>query len=224
MHVEPPGHAPQSLKDFGIHYLMIVAGILTAVGIEQGIEAIHHHELATQATEQIEEELKANLRETGEAIVENQRRNAALKTAIDTLTADIVQKKASDEAFVAGLSKVINGTRNPTLRRDAWDAAIASQALTYVGPAELRLYSGAYSTQGDAMASILATTSQGNWANQFVDASIDARIGRVDQAALLKALTNYSFDLVAVTSNEQELAAVLKAAVEPPSADKGRQG
>jgi cytochrome bd-type quinol oxidase subunit 1 len=218
MHVEPPGHAPQSLKDFGIHYLMIVAGILTAVGIEQGIEAIHHHELATQATEQIEEELKANLRETSTAIAENQRRRVVLKTAIDSLASDIAQKKASDDGFVAGLGKVVSGTRGPTLRRDAWDAAIASQALSHVGPVAVRRYSGAYSTQADAVASFVPTGSLGNWPGMFIGAMTDARVGKIDQAALLKALATYDFALAAVMSNELELETALKAAVGAASA------
>lgn len=63
MHVEPPSHAPSSLKELGIHYLMIVLGILTALGLEAGFETLHHRRLAQHTVEQLETELRANLAE-----------------------------------------------------------------------------------------------------------------------------------------------------------------
>jgi len=222
MHVEPPGHSPQSLKEFGIHYLMIVLGILTAVGIEQGIEAIHHHELAAQATEEIEEELGGNLREARATLAENSKRVAALTLTEEALGNDVAQKDTSIETFRTRLKTIAIGTATPALRRDAWEAAIASQALTWVDPAIVRRYSGGYSAQRQGTETILATFSMGNWTGQLQSCFVDARLGKVDQVALLKALANYKLALDAVSGNERELQEAFNAALGPRAPAQAR--
>ena len=217
MHIEPPGHAPQSLKDFGVHYLMIVIGILTAVGIEQGIEAIHHNELASQAILQIEEELKGNLHSTSSTLAENKKRLVALRATEEALTKDISQKDVSAETFMTRVRSIAIGAATPSLRRDAWDAAIASQALTYVEPATVRRYSAAYSAERDTTATILATLAIGNWPGQLQSAVVDAKLGKVDQVGLLKALATYEMALAATAENEWELEEALKTATKEPS-------
>lgn len=217
MHIEPPGHAPQSLKDFGVHYLMIVIGILTAVGIEQGIEAIHHHELASQAILQIEEELKSNLHEASSTLEDNKRRLVALRATEEALAKDVSQKDVSLETFMTRLRSIAIGGATPLLRRDAWDAAIASQALTHVEPAIVRRYSAAYSAERDTTSTILATFAIGNWPGQLESALVDAKLGKVDQVGLLNALATYELALAATAENERELEEALKAAVKEPS-------
>ncbi len=180
MHVEPPGHAPQTIKDFAIHYLMIVVGILTAVGIEQAIEAVHHRELAAQATEQIEEELRSNLRESSSTLAENRKRLAALKATEEAVASDVLKGDATPATFRTRLQALAIGTATPTLRRDAWEAAIANQALTYVDAAAVRRYSEGYSAQREAIQTILATFSLGNWPGQLQASIVDARLGKVD--------------------------------------------
>ncbi len=215
MHVEPPGHSPQSFKEFATHYLMIVVGILTAVAIEQGIEALHHRELAEQATRQIEEELRSNLHEDDVALEDNRKRIAALKQTEEAVTADYEKKDVSPETFRARVTTLTLGTAMPTLRRDAWDAAIASQALSYVDAAVVRRFSEGYSAQHDASQSMVSTTTSNNWMSQIMASSVDSRLGHVDQPALLKALATFEVTLQATAENERELHEALKAAIEP---------
>ena len=214
MHVEPPGHSPQSLKEFATHYLMIVVGILTAVAIEQGIEVIHHRELAAQATEHIEEELRSNLQQAGSTLAENQKRLAALKATSDALVKDFQQNDTSLATFTSRLKAIAIGAATPTLRRDAWDAAIASQALSYVDPATVRRFSEGYSAQRDVSEAMLATFTLGNWPAQLQSAIVDAKLGKVDQPGLLKALATYELSLSAIAENERELQEAFKSAVE----------
>ena len=213
MHVEPPGHAPQTLKDFLTHYLMIVIGILTAVGIEQGIEAAHHHHLAHQATEQIDEELRTNLQEARSTLAENKKRLAALKTVEDALFSDVLHHDTSPATFQARVATISVGAVSPTLRRDAWEGAIASQALSYVDPATVRRYSEGYSAERDVSQMIMSTLSLGNWPGQLQSAVVDAKLGKVDQAGLLKALATYELALSATAENDRELAEAFKAAL-----------
>jgi hypothetical protein len=205
MHVEPPAHAPQTLKDFAKHYLMIVLGILTAVGIEQAIEARHHHELATQATAHIDEELRSNLREARSALADNEKRMAALRAAQDAVLDDARKGNMSAETFRARIESISVGVAMPTLRRDAWDAAIASQALTYVDAARVRQFSEGYSAQRNAMEATMASLPLGNWLGLLQGATVDAKLGRVDHATLLKAFTTYGLVLTSTLGNEREL-------------------
>jgi hypothetical protein len=41
--VHPPEHTPHTWRDFFIHIATIVIGLLIAIGLEQAVEAIHHH-------------------------------------------------------------------------------------------------------------------------------------------------------------------------------------
>ncbi|MDY0743455.1 hypothetical protein SNE35_03020 [Paucibacter sp. R3-3] len=216
MHVEPPGHAPQTLKEFGTHYLMIVLGILTAIGIEQGVETIHHNHLAHQATEHIEEELQANLQQARETLAQNRQRLTELQAIQEAVIRDVQQKDDSLATFAERLKAVHVGAATPVLRRDAWDAAIASQALSYLDPALVRRFSEGYSAQRDTMQTILTTFALGNWPGQIQNVSVDAKLGKVDQPAFLKALAAYQLALSAISSNEHELEQAFSAALGSP--------
>ena len=213
MHVEPPAHAPQTLKDFAKHYLMIVLGILTAVGVEQGLEALHHHRLAAEATQQIDEELRSNLRESQRSLDENRKRLAALHATALALSADVSAGDTSPAKFSQRIGAITIGSATPTLRRDAWEAAIASQALSYVDAARVRRYSEGYSAQRDVTQAMLATFSLGNWPGRLQDSIVDAKLGHVDQAALLKALASYQLAIAAIAENEREMVEAFGAAL-----------
>jgi hypothetical protein len=58
--VHPPHEAAHSWKDFFIHIITIVIGLLIAVGLEQAVEAVHHHGEVSETREALKEELDAN--------------------------------------------------------------------------------------------------------------------------------------------------------------------
>ncbi len=59
--VHPP-HAPtHTWRDFFIHIATIVIGLLIAVGLEQGVEALHHSHQRRDLTEQMHGEAERNL-------------------------------------------------------------------------------------------------------------------------------------------------------------------
>ena len=45
LEVHPPHHTPNTWRDFFIHVATICIGLLIAIGLEQTVEAIHHHQL-----------------------------------------------------------------------------------------------------------------------------------------------------------------------------------
>jgi len=59
--VHPPHGATHTWKDFFIHVGTICVGLLIAVGLEQTVEAIHHHHQVNEVRERIREEMKVNI-------------------------------------------------------------------------------------------------------------------------------------------------------------------
>ena len=59
--VHPPHHTPSTWRDFFIHIATIVIGLLIAVGLEQSIEAIHHHHQRRQLDEDLRVEAESNV-------------------------------------------------------------------------------------------------------------------------------------------------------------------
>ena len=58
--VNPPHEAAHSWKDFFIHIATIVIGLLIAVGLEQTVEVIHHHNQVVQTRRELEHERESN--------------------------------------------------------------------------------------------------------------------------------------------------------------------
>jgi hypothetical protein len=59
--VHPPHHAANSWRDFFIHIITIVIGLLIAVGLEQTVELIHHRHQRHQLQEDLHNEAEQNL-------------------------------------------------------------------------------------------------------------------------------------------------------------------
>lgn len=206
MHVEPPTHAPTNLKELGIHYVMIVLGILTALGLEAGFEALHHRKLARTTLEQVEVELKANLAETRSTL----KQNGEVMKQLNGLYVDVKQLVHDGQAKPAALKALLD-TRlrvsvfTPGLRRDAWDTALADQALMHLPHADLRRLSEAYTAQRDAQQALQSSFNAMGAFVRLTDAAVDAEFGRGDAVDLIKALHAYRITLSAIMGVERGL-------------------
>ena len=60
--VHPPHQAAHTWKDFFIHIATICVGLLIAIGLEQTVEAIHHHHQREFLEEQMLHEAEGNLK------------------------------------------------------------------------------------------------------------------------------------------------------------------
>jgi hypothetical protein len=58
--VHPPHEAAHTWKDFLIHVATICVGLLIAIGLEQTVEAIHHHREVSEAREALSAEIGDN--------------------------------------------------------------------------------------------------------------------------------------------------------------------
>jgi len=58
--VHPPHHSTSTLRDFFLHIATICVGLLIAIGLEQTVEAIHHHHQRHQLNEDLITEAESN--------------------------------------------------------------------------------------------------------------------------------------------------------------------
>ena len=86
--VHPPHHAASTWRDFFIHIVTIVIGLLIAIGLEQTVEAIHHRHERSELRETLHRESEQVLKDSRETV-------AALNYHHDWLTRRTDQMKAA---------------------------------------------------------------------------------------------------------------------------------
>jgi hypothetical protein len=156
MHFEVP--RSKSFKEFGGEYLMIVISILTALALEGVVEKVHHNHLAHEASDQIDAELRANVSSLKEALANNEQEETALTQVREQMLAAL-QAHVDDAAFMRRFEQewhtsIKMNIREPMLRREAWEAAVANQAVTWMPHDKLEQYAGAYAATRDVSALI----------------------------------------------------------------------
>lgn len=176
MHVEVPKKgALASFKAFAGEYAMIVISILTALALEHAATSWHHRHQAHEAEQRIEAEITYNLGELQHSLEKNRARlkqyaelrdflrkginGAAGLTGREKADYDAQMNRELEEKLRDGFNLSFS---TPTLRREAWEVAVASQAASWMDAASLQRYSGVYAMQRDVapvMASSLATLS-----------------------------------------------------------------
>lgn len=141
MEIHPPSGHVGSVKDFFIHLSMITIGILIALGLEQAVEAWHHHELGVQARENILSEIRDNKREidSDRALVKTNKER--LLQTLQTLRQFLAHQKPAK----AEMSITVNGAN---LNSTSWSTAAATGALGYMGYAQAKRFAKAYDIQG----------------------------------------------------------------------------
>jgi len=140
MEIHPPAKPIESAKDFFLHLFMIVLGILIALGLEQAVEAWHHHEMGVEARENILQEIRDNQKE-----LEGERRLIAKnKEEMQHSLQVIRQFLAHQKLKEASMSLTVN---NANLFSTSWTTAGATGALAYMGYAEAKRFARAYEIQ-----------------------------------------------------------------------------
>lgn len=226
MHVEPPEGRLESAKDFLKHYGMIVLSILTALGLEQGLEAWHRHESGVEAAAQIQHELQANLDEVRHVLAYNEKRSGPLQARVQALS-DAIAAGASRETLMEtqvrpSLKEFALDFNLPNLEREAWERAVASHAAASIDDERLGKYSAAYAAQRDALP--LAWQGFGMMLNgpRMLDAVEDAKLGTVAPVEYLHVLRQYATAVDVAQSSLYDLEASLaRAAGAKPMARPG---
>ena len=154
MHFEVP--KAKKFKEFGGEYVMIVISILTALALEAAVEKVHHDHLAHESAEQIDTELRMNIADVKKVLAHNEEKMKALMTAREQMLSDLrahVDDKAFMKRFDNEWNTAVNfSVRSPSLRREAWEAAVASQAVTWMPRTSLEKYATSYAEMRDVSA------------------------------------------------------------------------
>jgi hypothetical protein len=146
MHFEVP--KAKTFKEFGGEYLMIVISILTALALEQGLEALHHRHLAHQASEKMDAELRDTIKQVTQSLEHNETKARELHQVREQLLAGI-QARTSDVELMKRYEQEWKpmmrlNMDTPSLHREAWEAAVANQAVTWMRREDLERFAGAY--------------------------------------------------------------------------------
>ncbi|MFC5551665.1 hypothetical protein [Massilia aerilata] len=154
MHFEVP--KAKKFKEFGGEYVMIVISILTALALEHGVQSWHHRHLAHEASDKMNAELRLTIKEVSAALAHNEMKRQALHQTRDQLLAGI-RAKTSDAELMKRFEqewaeKMRLDMDTPTLHREAWDAAVANQAVTWLPREQLENYAAAYGALRDTSA------------------------------------------------------------------------
>ena len=130
--------AAHSIREFLIEIGTIICGILIALGLEQGIEAVHHREISREAREAIRSEIGWNL--------EIFRRRAQIQSCIDARLLELEHLIVSTP-LGAKLPRPLWVGRPQTwsIREGRWNAATSS-GRTALLPAEEQASYGGFHT------------------------------------------------------------------------------
>ncbi|MCS0583577.1 hypothetical protein NX784_18455 [Massilia pinisoli] len=213
MHFETPSKVVKSFKEFLSHYAMIVLSILTALALEQIALSTHHQAEASSAKVEIEQEIRENHARISAASKEL---DETLKVWRALMADGVVQLKAHNASSSERLNllrKAASYYRDglPSLRTNAWDAAIASQSVNYLNQSDLRRYSELYSTQKFVSQTVLNLALDGTIQN-MADMTLALNTENVDPLEAVRILNWRVRTLSMIQSNLAQLDAALNKA------------
>jgi hypothetical protein len=144
----------RSYRELAVHYLLIVLGILTAMGLEQCNESRHHAQQAAAAEKAIVAELRSNLKTLSDTI-ENQQKSLvfvqAAEVQLGEKTFAVPDLEGRAQAVLRGVdaSKLELGINLASLRRTEWESAIAGQTLQHMDRAKVVAFTRVYAAMQD---------------------------------------------------------------------------
>ena len=138
LEVHPPHAAVHSWRDFGIHIVTIVCGLLIAVGIEQVVTRIHEHNEIAETRAALAHEHRLNARISAVLTTEYRRITPVLKRDL----AVFVYRRQHPDALKADWPGTVDWSAlNVSYLHSAWDTAQSRPILALMPPGEVRRYS-----------------------------------------------------------------------------------
>jgi hypothetical protein len=138
--VHAPEHGINGYRDFFLHLFTITIGLLIALGLEAGVEAVHHRHEREEAEMLIRREIQNNLNTLNQgaptAIAELTRMTAVLKTLEARTQSQPGVLTESDFAF-----------HEAPMQDAAWRTASTTGALAYMEYRQVERFSDAYKEQ-----------------------------------------------------------------------------
>jgi hypothetical protein len=137
--IHAPHEAIHTWKDFFIHIATIVIGLLIAIGLEQTVEYIHHHQQAKHAREMLQQEMERNRKFLETNIFTTQ-------MSLKHHTEDIeILQRLRKHALTPG-DRLITIHPYETFADASWQTVHESGAAAFLPPEELESYASLYRT------------------------------------------------------------------------------
>ncbi len=141
LEVHPPHHSPTTWRDFLLHIVTIVIGLLIAIGLEQTVEYFHHRHIVEVARENIRHEIETNDKQASEDLGYLDAGKASMQNNITTARLLGTGVKPLD-----GYHLDFRFTWS-SFNDSAWLSARDSGALTYMPNEEVQRYADLYEEQ-----------------------------------------------------------------------------
>ncbi|WP_288381524.1 hypothetical protein [uncultured Massilia sp.] len=212
MHVEVP--KSHSFKEFAGEYIMIVVSILTALALENGVHRYHQSHKAHEAARNLDAKIAVNIAEVHQEVLDNEAEMKRLKHLREVLLKDI-QAGLGDKDT---LNHVMRESKNrfdisfsaPTLQREAWDVAVANQALSYMPQDQLQRYAKVYARMRDMQATFQGMTNSFADLPAVADTMSNLEPKEISPQALYRTFTQMTFVHESNLNNMRALEKVLR--------------
>ena len=140
--VHPPEHAAHSWRDFLIHIVTIVIGLLIAVGLEQTVELLHHRHEVAEAREALAAEHQENVRRYHRNVRNHLERLAAFHTDEDVLRYLLAHPGAKGDDLPGTMGWGAITLQEPV--ESEWNVVEHTNVSSLFPPEELRRYAAEY--------------------------------------------------------------------------------
>lgn len=215
-----------NFKKFGGEYLMIVISILTALALEDFAQDMNRRSLANQASITIEAEIEANIVELDKVITHNQAQAVKMEAVRKKLLAEIkkgIGETALRARILSDFEDAFNvSIRSPSLRREAWEVAVANQAVSSMPNKELNRYSIIYASMRDLQT---ASSGMNNYfldGPRMMDVGSDAQLGVVASRDVYRMINQIISSYSSANGNLKNLRAELATAAAANPARKNK--
>jgi hypothetical protein len=138
--VHPSEHGIHGTRDFFLHLFTITIGLLIALGLEAGVEALHHRHQRKEAEMLVRGEIQHNLTKLRDGAPEATAELHQMMHVLQTLEARAQSQPGvlDDKEFIF---------RESPMQDAAWRTANSTGALTLMDYAEVERFSDAYKEQ-----------------------------------------------------------------------------
>lgn len=187
----------KSLRRFAGEYVMIVVSIVTALAFENGVRYLHQTREAQEAARNLDAEIAVNIAEVHEVVLENEAEIKRLRHLRDVLLTDIragvTDREALNHTMQESKMRFDISFSTPSLQREAWDVAVANQALSNMPQDQLQRYARVYAAMRDMQTLFQATTNSFADLPRLSDTMSNLELKDITPNELYRALTQMSF-------------------------------
>ena len=135
--IHPPQHAPMTRREFFTHLFIVILGILIAIGLEQGVEYLHHRHQVAQLTEQMRAEAQSNLPLIRDSVARLEVQVTYIRSLEDALLAG---RRSGDSVDVHGVPANAGSALYISPSRATWSAAQSTGLATLLPADQAKLF------------------------------------------------------------------------------------